>query len=617
MRGAIAFALALNARSSHADVLRAATLFILFGTVTGPLVKALRLTNRGGGRREVGRDDEASALLEADSSGGALEYGSVRELWKTLDSPDDEKRWTGAELLVCAVTQLLLVNVAYRIDLRRRAPLISTSAWAIFFGLLCGGALSLMSETRVHSAGLDPQILFFGLLPPIILEAGFNTQRKGFFSNFSAILLLAVVGTLIATLATGGILIWLGSLGLVTQLTAAEAFLYGSLISAIDPVATLLAFKKAKAPPLLFNLVFGESVINDAVAIVVFTLLKDFVESGNTEVSTSVAASMVLQFVGIGVGSVALAGVICYSSAYFLRQSDATLKEHPTYEISIVLLSSYASYVTADLCDLSGLLAVFFSGVFIRHYHMYNISTTSALAFKYLLSTLAFLAENFIYLYLGISVFAFRDSLRWDWGIIVANLVACLIARALNTFPLCSLANLGRSARRKIPFAYMVVIWFSGLRGAIAFALVLNVQTSDPEHGAILRSATLFTVLFTTVVLGAGTSPLLSRLGLADSDEDGEVGGGDDVLKRVLILPHSNGSLPLITDELQHLVHESPPGSQSVHNAWVELDERYLKPVFGGNPRQPRNSSSAALASPSASGTSSTNGGGQYRSFGQ
>lgn len=70
---------------------------------------------------------------------------------------------------------------------------------------------------------------------------------------------------MIATFATGGILLALGAIGLIPQLTPAEAFLFGALLSAIDPVATLLVFKKCKAPPLLFNLVFGESVLNDAV----------------------------------------------------------------------------------------------------------------------------------------------------------------------------------------------------------------------------------------------------------------------------------------------------------------------------------------------------------------
>lgn len=88
---------------------------------------------------------------------------------------------------------------------------------------------------------------------------------QGFFSNFSTILLLAIVGTLVAMFVTGGMLLWLGNMGLITQLSAAEALLYGSLISSVDPVATLSVFKKNGAPPLLFNLVFGESVLNDGV----------------------------------------------------------------------------------------------------------------------------------------------------------------------------------------------------------------------------------------------------------------------------------------------------------------------------------------------------------------
>jgi sodium/hydrogen exchanger 8 len=445
---------------------------------------------------------------------------------------------------------------------------------------------------RVQGAGLDPQILFLGLLPPIILEAGFNTQRKGFFSNFYAILLLAIVGTLLATFATGGILIWLGNMGIITQLTSAEAFLYGSLISAIDPVATLLVFKKCRAPSLLFNLVFGESVLNDAVAIVIFTLFQKFVESGNTDVNLQVAMFMVFRLLSIGVGSVALAGAICYSSAYFLRHSDPALRQHPIYEMSIILLSCYASYLAADLFELSGLLAVFFSGVFIRHYHMYNISRASAFAFKQLLSTMAFLAENFIYLYLGLSVFAYRDSFVWDWWFIFANFGACLLARAFNTFPLCSLANLGRSEAQKIPFKYMVVIWFSGLRGAIAFALVLNVSTGNPVHAAILKSSTLFLVLFTTVFFGMATGPLLRVLGLTgDPQPELEV-----VVREDVFTGEADERQPLISTTM------SPPGSQSVHSRWVDLDEKYLKPIFGGNPR-PRSDTTVASYSAIEDGT--------------
>ncbi|KAI9905541.1 hypothetical protein PsorP6_013464 [Peronosclerospora sorghi] len=470
------------------------------------------------------------------------------------DRDATHERWVGAELLVCALIQILLVTVAYRIDRMREAPLLSTSSWAIF---------------RPCPRGLDPQILFLGLLPPIILDAGFISKRKGFFSNFVVILLLAIVRTLLATFATGGLLLWLGHVRVITRLASAESFLYGSLISAIDPVATLIVFKKCRAPSLLFNLVFGESVVNDAVAIVTFSLFQQLVETGNSDVSAQTTVVLVLRLLTILVGSIALAGTICYSTAYFLRHSDAALRQYPIYEISIILLSCYASYLAADLFQLSGLLAVFFCGVFIRHYHMYNISKACAYAFKHLLSTLAFLAENFIYLYLGLSVFAYQTLFVWDWNFILANVCACLVARALNTFPLCFLANWKRSEQQKIPFTYMIVIWFSGLRGAIAFALVLTVSTSNVPHAAILKSSTLFTVLFTTVFFGMATGPLLRALGLSGDSPVRQEEAGTEAIH----FGEFDEQASLLS------VGTSPLGSLSVRSKWIEPTTRQLKRV--------------------------------------
>lgn len=307
-----------------------------------------------------------------------------------------------------------------------------------------------------------------------------------------------------------------------------------------------------------------------------FSLFQKFVQSGNSDVTLEIAGEMALQFISIGVGSVLLAGVICFSSAYFLKNFDPALKHHPTYEIAIILLSAYGSYVAADVCQLSGLLAVFFSGVFIRHYHMYNISRASSFAFKHMLPTLAFLAENFIYLYLGMSLIAYSDSFLWDWGFIWASLAVLLVARACNTFPLCALANVSRPPAQRIPGNYMVVIWFAGLRGAIAFALALNVQTADPSHAAIIKSATLFTVLFTTVVMAMGTSPMLECFGLSHNSKEGR--------PQLMVTVNSHAK----TEELSLLLPMATPrhaNRTKTHSAWVDLDEKFLKPLFGGNPR--------------------------------
>ncbi|GAB9470421.1 hypothetical protein Gpo141_00007666 [Globisporangium polare] len=484
---------------------------------------------------------------------------------------EKEQQWTGRHLLISALIQLMLVHIAYRIDRSKSVPYLSTASWAIVFGIAFGALLSFMSKKRANGMGLDPQILFFALLPPIILEAGFNTQRKGFFSNFWSILLLAIVGTVVATLATAGGLIWLGrNVDFITELKPAEALLYGSLISAIDPVSTLVVLKKSHAPSLLFNLLFGESVLNDAVSIVISVLFQQSVlQEDDSPLTWQSASKLAGELVGIGVGSVALSATICLASAFILKHSDIAMRQYPTYETSVILLSAYASYVAGESFHLSGLLSVFFSGVFIRHYHMYNISKASAATFTHLLSTLAFLSENFLYVYLGVSVLAFSDLFKWDWGFIGASFAVCLVARALNTFPLCALANLCRHRDQRIPIKYMVVIWFSGLRGSIAFALVLNVRTlGGSDHAGIMRASTLFTVLFTTILFGAGTGPLLRLLQLRQhthhSDEKASLTGTPDALSS-----GSQGGLEY----------------GSVRELWVALDERHLKPLFGGKPR--------------------------------
>ncbi|GLD92767.1 hypothetical protein PINS_up001346 [Pythium insidiosum] len=494
--------------------------------------------------------------------------------------------WTSVELFTIASLQLILVLVAYRLDRATNPVLISESVVAMFFGVMLGAVMRFISPMQSVKHAMDPEVLFYALLPPIILEAGFSMKKRGFFANFSTILLLAGVGTLIAMFVVGGMLIWLGNLGIITKLTAAEAYLYGALISAVDPVATLSVFKKNGVPPLLFNLVFGESMLNDGVAIVAFTLFQRLIKAGITDVTLHDTGIVIGKVFGIGIGSVFLAAIVCCTSAFLLKQADPVLRQYPSYEISIVLLSAYLSYVAADLAGLSGIVALFFSGVLMSHYHLHTVSDESATALRHLLSTAAFVAENFVFIYLGMSVVAYSGYFTWDWAFIFCNLIACLVARMLSTFPLCVIANVGR--RQKIPWSYMVVIWFAGLRGAIAFALALNVWTPNETHTGVIQSTTLFTVMFTTVFLGTGTSPLLRHFNLASRE------GSDNVE-----FDEANESLlPVDEDDepraqIPHRRFEDDEEGRwrgrsrrsGVHRMWERLDEKYLKPLFGGQPR--------------------------------
>ena len=119
-------------------------------------------------------------------------------------------------------------------------------------------------------------------MPPIIFEAGYSLHRKRFFDNFSTILLYAVVGTMVSTFIIGFMTYYCGKIGLIKidSSSPLESLLFGALISAVDPVATLsiLGAPELNLDPLLYSLVFGESVLNDAVAIVLFNTFLEVCE---------------------------------------------------------------------------------------------------------------------------------------------------------------------------------------------------------------------------------------------------------------------------------------------------------------------------------------------------
>jgi sodium/hydrogen exchanger 8 len=111
-------------------------------------------------------------------------------------------------------------------------------------------------------------MFFFILLPPIIFESGYNLHKGNFFQNIGSILVFAIFGTLISAFVMGTGIYLLGKIHLTYALDAREAFAFGSLVSAVDPVATLAIFNALDIDPVLYMLVFGESILNDAVAIV-------------------------------------------------------------------------------------------------------------------------------------------------------------------------------------------------------------------------------------------------------------------------------------------------------------------------------------------------------------
>lgn len=185
------------------------------------------------------------------------------------------------------------------------------------------------SDKELQFLSFDPEKFFFILLPPIIFEAAYSLNIKGFLSNFWTITLYSVLGTIISTFVIGYLVFLLGLSGIadIDVSSPLESLLFGTLLSAIDPVATLSIMGNAElgCNSLLYSLVFGESVLNDAVSIVLFNTFWKFhkqqkADPGGGNFNHSTIAVMLTDFCIVCFGSIAI-GIVLGLVCSFVRQT--------------------------------------------------------------------------------------------------------------------------------------------------------------------------------------------------------------------------------------------------------------------------------------------------------
>lgn len=158
----------------------------------------------------------------------------------------------------------------------------------VFFGSIIGFIFKFISHWNLaewtHEEAFSPTVFFLVLLPPIIFESGYSMHKGNFFENIGSICVFAIFGTAISAFVMGGGIYLIGKTNLTYALSAKESFAFGSLVSAVDPVATLAIFNALDIDPLLYMLVFGESILNDAVAIVLTNTIMELSDTSHSVV---------------------------------------------------------------------------------------------------------------------------------------------------------------------------------------------------------------------------------------------------------------------------------------------------------------------------------------------
>ncbi|CAH1180150.1 unnamed protein product [Phaedon cochleariae] len=418
------------------------------------------------------------------------------------ESAEDEHNSSMAIFFVLCVLALGILLI--HLMLQTHFQYVPESVVIVFLGALIGLIMNALSSRNISNwrkeEAFSPTAFFLILLPPIIFESGYNLHKGNFFQNIGSILVFAILGTTISAFVIGFGIYFLGLADVVYRLGFVESFAFGSLISAVDPVATVAIFHALDVDPILNMLVFGESILNDAIAIV---LTNAALESNNPDMNTGEAIVLGIQrFCLMFFASAGIGVLFALVSALLLKHVD--LRKNPSLEFGMMLVFTYGPYVLAEGIHLSGIMAILFCGIVMSHYTHYNLSTVTQITMQQTLRTLAFIAETCVFAYLGLALFSFKH--RVEPAFIVWSIILSLIGRACNIFPLAVLVN--RFREHQITKKMMFIMWFSGLRGAISYALSLHLNFSDETRHVIITT-TLIIVLVTTLFFGGSTMPLL------------------------------------------------------------------------------------------------------------
>lgn len=385
------------------------------------------------------------------------------------------------------------------------------------------------------------------------------------------------------------------------QPTFFELLTFGSLISATDPVTTLAVLQVKRVDPQLFYLVFGESALNDAVGLVLFQecsklLVTISSTAANQPTTTELVISFTKDFLSCSIGSPIIGILLGVGVAYLFKCVD--MRHNALLELALYVFLLYVPYLVGEILGLSGIVVVLFSGITAKTYCLPNLSEITNINSDFIFRLVAFLAETTIFLELGLSVVDLTGSFHLRF--ILWALLACLVGRAANIYPLTALHNW--TIRRRVgvdqPFVSEAVpeeitkllggerppmvahlstktrnkmfymsertpsergdlkifpncahmLWFAGLRGAVAYACVRNFPDIYGNRDSFTMT-TMMVILATIFGLGATTASVLKFL-------DIETGVSEDLYMNAWSMERSMPDFVVkIEDFIQRHVH--------------------------------------------------------------
>ena len=569
---------------------------------------------------------------------------------KTATGEEESVASLSIMLLLCVLGATILLGSWLK---SRGVTWLHQAGAALLLGIAGGVALLAQASTLGTSdlgdwlvrygdyLVFDTEFFFLFLLPPIIFESGYALNGEAFFRNLGKIAYFAFPGTLLGAASFGVGMFALGAIGASHAFKFSNAMMFGSIIGATDPVSVLAIFTDLGVEENLFAVVFGESVLNDAVAVVLYrafsgmgehfsmtqlaraggTFVRVFVGSTAIGVGTGLASALFFKRFNLAGGDGAAcknvkgrAGVHNEKGEKGERDEKASVSvgigspgpksgqggggggdgknvvgkdkkgtggrkgtgdpeeavRGAVLEASVVALFPWIAYMAAEAARLVGIVSILFCGIVMGHYTRRNLSAGGRALTMGAFGLMAQLSETFVFIYIGASVFL---ALPKYFSTAVWAVAMCFASRYVAVFPGVSLINAhtgtelaARRARAEVganaptpagsspggeqtctgilraraasavehslasvfhsggpmPGNHARMLWFSGLRGAMAFALALEAAATRGDDGRAILTGVLGAVVFTTLVVGGLTTRALAWLGISTREGGGQ-----------------------------------------------------------------------------------------------
>jgi CPA1 family monovalent cation:H+ antiporter len=361
-----------------------------------------------------------------------------------------------------------------------RFPRLPGTVALVVAGLIVGGVARVVGARPVE---VPPELVLLILLPGLVFEAAYRLDLTILRRWVTGLALLAVPGVVVSAAVTAL------AVSLATGLRLDLAFIAGAIVSATDPAAVVATFKRIRVPTPLATLVDGESLLNDGTGLVLFTIAIAAVTSLVAPASSIIAFfGTILLSLGIGLAAGALAASL------------ARLVRHAWIELAISLLLAFGSYEVAAQLGLSGVLATVTAAVILGNFGRHVLTPDGQDVIDAVWTVVAAVLTGVVFLLVGLAIPLIR--LLDSGGPIVWAIVGATVARALIVYVL--LGGLSRVApipglAHALPLGWLHVLFWSGLRGAVAIAMALALPVDVPQRG-LLQEIAFGVVLFTLLV---------------------------------------------------------------------------------------------------------------------